>query len=172
MMKYCLTAALLSFACCFFQALPSNAQTRINFTAMQRIKIVPKAKRPETVLLNHIGQLQVAINRLRAACQATVDSFFLPTASSSGTFVAPNASGGTYYNVDLTSGAQVTSINNLKAIQQSLQGDLDSMNEMSEMTSQQLQMAMNSYNQLIQALSNIEKTIEKTQQTIAQNIKS
>jgi hypothetical protein len=54
----------------------------------------------------------------------------------------PASSSVNYYNVTMDSGSPWMTINELKTIQQDLQGVLDSMNEMSEMTSMRLQMAM------------------------------
>jgi hypothetical protein len=48
---------------------------------------------------------------------------------------------------------------------------LDSMNEMSEMTSMRLQMAMDRRSKFVEALSNIMKKIDSTQETIIQNLK-
>jgi hypothetical protein len=59
----------------------------------------------------------------------------------------------------------------LKAIQQDLSGDLNSMNEMSEMTSMDLQMAMDRRSKFVEALSNLLKTMNDTQQAIVQNLK-
>jgi hypothetical protein len=52
-----------------------------------------------------------------------------------------------------------------------LQGDLDSMNEMSEMTSMRLQMAMDRRSQFVQSLTNVLKKIDDTQSAITQNLK-
>lgn len=59
----------------------------------------------------------------------------------------------------------------LLAIRANLQGDLDSMSEMSEMTSMRLQMAMDRRSKFVEALSNITKKIDSTQETIVQNLK-
>lgn len=59
----------------------------------------------------------------------------------------------------------------LKSIQDDLKGRLDSMNEMSEMTSMRLQMAMDRRSKFVEALSNIMKKIDSTQETIVQNLK-
>jgi len=59
----------------------------------------------------------------------------------------------------------------LKAIQQDLSGDLNSMNEMSEMTSMALQMAMDRRSKFVEALSNVLKSINDTQQQIVANMK-
>jgi hypothetical protein len=52
-----------------------------------------------------------------------------------------------------------------------LKGKLDGMNEMSEMTSLRLQMAMDRRSKFISTLSNIMKKISTTQDTLTQNIK-
>jgi hypothetical protein len=57
------------------------------------------------------------------------------------------------------------------AINDSAKGDLDSMNEMSEMSSMRLQMAMDRRSKFVEALSNIMKKIDSTQETIVQNLK-
>jgi CRISPR/Cas system CSM-associated protein Csm2 small subunit len=54
---------------------------------------------------------------------------------------------------------------------QDIKGRLDSMNEMSEMTSMRLQMAMDRRSKFVEALSNILKKIDDTQNTIIQNMK-
>jgi hypothetical protein len=59
----------------------------------------------------------------------------------------------------------------LKAIQQDLSGDLNSMNEMSEMTSMALQMAMDRRSKFLEALSNVLKSFNDTQQQIVANMK-
>ena len=64
-----------------------------------------------------------------------------------------------------------TDLENLKAIQNNLKGQLDAMNEMSEMTSMRLQMAMDRRSKFVEALSNIMKKIDDTQSTIVQNMK-
>jgi hypothetical protein len=59
----------------------------------------------------------------------------------------------------------------LKAVQDDLKSRLDSMNEMSEMTSMRLQMAMDRRSKFVSALSNIMKKISSTQETLVQNLK-
>jgi len=88
-------------------------------------------------------------------------------------FQMPNAgqNGVNYYSVDLTSGQPLNSISQLKGIQQDLQGDLDSMNEMSEMTSMRLQMAMDRRSKFVETLSNVLKKIDETSDAIVQNMK-
>lgn len=59
----------------------------------------------------------------------------------------------------------------LASIQSDLQGDLDSMNEMSEMTSMRLQMAMDRQSSYSDAFSNYLKKMEASQHAIIQNMK-
>jgi predicted nucleic acid-binding Zn-ribbon protein len=62
-------------------------------------------------------------------------------------------------------------LDNLKSIQNNLKGQLDAMNEMSEMTSMRLQMAMDRRSKFVEALSNIMKKIDETSESIVQNMK-
>jgi hypothetical protein len=62
-------------------------------------------------------------------------------------------------------------VSGLKSMLDDLKGKLDSMNEMSEMTSLRLQMTMDRRSKIIQTLSNIMKKIGTTQETIVKNIK-
>ena len=59
----------------------------------------------------------------------------------------------------------------LISVQRDLQGLLDLENEMSEMTSMRLQMSMDRRSKFVEALSNIMKKIDSTQETIVQNLK-
>jgi hypothetical protein len=59
----------------------------------------------------------------------------------------------------------------LAAIQEALQSQLDGMNETSEMTSMNLQMAMDRRSLFVEALSNLMKKVDSTQETIVQNLK-
>jgi hypothetical protein len=59
----------------------------------------------------------------------------------------------------------------VRALPGQLQSNLDGMNEMSEMTSMRLQMAMDRQSKFVEALSNIMKKIDETNSTIIQNIK-
>jgi chromosome segregation ATPase len=65
----------------------------------------------------------------------------------------------------------LTDLQALKALQQALNGQLDSMNEMSEMTSMDLQMAMDRRSKFLEALSNVLKSMNDTQQQIVANMK-
>jgi len=59
----------------------------------------------------------------------------------------------------------------LRAVNVELKAKLDSMNEMSEMTSLRLQMMMDRRSKFIETLSNIMKKISATQDTLVQNLK-
>jgi hypothetical protein len=59
----------------------------------------------------------------------------------------------------------------LLAVRADLQADLDSMNEMSEMVSMRLQMAMDRRSKFVETLSNVLKKIADTQDAIVQNMK-
>jgi hypothetical protein len=61
--------------------------------------------------------------------------------------------------------------NNLQTVQNSLQDILDSENEISEMTSMQLQMLMDMRSKLLQTASNIEKSMSDADTAISGNIK-
>jgi len=67
-------------------------------------------------------------------------------------------------NSDLT-------VSGLNSLLDDLKGKLDGMNEMSEMTSLRLQMAMDRRSKFIETLSNIMKKVATTQETLVQNIK-
>jgi len=62
-------------------------------------------------------------------------------------------------------------VSGLKSLLDDLKGKLDGMNEMSEMTSLRLQMAMDRRSKFIETLSNIMKKVATTQETLVQNIK-
>ena len=70
-------------------------------------------------------------------------------------FPTVTSNGVIYHNVDLTGGGTITSENQLTAIQGQLQGGLDSMNEMSEMTSMMLQMAMDRHSRFLSLFSEL-----------------
>lgn len=59
----------------------------------------------------------------------------------------------------------------IKQVHDSLKSRLDSMNEMSEMTSMQLQMTMDRRNKFISTISNIMKRIDQVQDNIIKNMK-
>ena len=65
----------------------------------------------------------------------------------------------------------VTTEAQLRAIRDGLRDRLDSMSAMSEMTSLRLQMAMDRRSKFVEALSNIMKKIDSTQETIVHNLK-
>ena len=62
-------------------------------------------------------------------------------------------------------------VSGLKSLLDNLKGNLDGLNEMSEMTSLRLQMTMDRRSKFIETLSNIMKKIGTTQETLVQNIK-
>ena len=62
-------------------------------------------------------------------------------------------------------------VDELRCIQEDLKAQLDSMSEMSEMTSLRLQMTMDRRAKFISTLSNIMKKISTTQDTLVQNLK-
>ena len=59
----------------------------------------------------------------------------------------------------------------LRAIRDDLRDRLDSTSAVSELTSLRVQMAMDRRSKFVQALSNIMKKIDSTQETIVQNLK-
>jgi hypothetical protein len=59
----------------------------------------------------------------------------------------------------------------MRTVENDIKGRLDSMNEMSEMTSLRLQMMMDRRSKFISTLSNIMKKVSTTQETITQNLK-
>ncbi|MBI2156358.1 MAG: hypothetical protein HYU26_05545 [Candidatus Rokubacteria bacterium] len=65
----------------------------------------------------------------------------------------------------------VATIRDLRALQDELKGKLDSMNEMSEITSLRLQMMIDRRSKFISTLSSIMKRISDTQDTLVQNLK-
>ena len=66
---------------------------------------------------------------------------------------------------------KIDTIAQLEAIRDNLKGKLDSMSEMSEMTSLRLQMIMDRRSKLLSTLSNVMKKISATQDSLVQNIK-
>lgn len=66
---------------------------------------------------------------------------------------------------------EIVDVSQLVAVQEALKGKLDSMNEMSEMSSLRLQMMMDRRSKFISTLSNIMKKTSTTQDTLIQNIK-
>jgi Spy/CpxP family protein refolding chaperone len=63
------------------------------------------------------------------------------------------------------------SVSGLKALQDDIKGNLDGLNELSEMTSMRLQMTMDRRAKFIQTLSNMMKKIATTQESLVQNLK-
>ena len=75
-----------------------------------------------------------------------------------------------FANVCLVDG-EVTSLAQLEAAKETIQGKLDSMSELGEMESLRLQMAMDRVSKLMSTLSNLLKRASETSQSITQNIK-
>jgi DNA repair exonuclease SbcCD ATPase subunit len=72
--------------------------------------------------------------------------------------------------VRTTAPANLT-IANLKALDNQLKSDLDSMNDMSDEMSMRMQMVMDRYTKAVEVLSNLIKKIDDTSSSILQNIK-
>jgi putative addiction module CopG family antidote len=66
---------------------------------------------------------------------------------------------------------EIGDVSQVVAIRENLTGKLDSMNDMSEMTSMRLQMMMDRRSKFFSTLSNIMKKISTTQDTLVQNLK-
>ena len=71
---------------------------------------------------------------------------------------------------NLSTGA-ISTVRDLRATLKSLASQLDSMNEVSEMTSLRLQMLMDRRSKFISTLSNIMKSISTTKDTVVGNLK-
>jgi hypothetical protein len=84
---------------------------------------------------------------------------------------SPRCDGGVVDTVTDLHPGSITEIAQLQSIRDALEAKLDSMSEMSEMTSLRLQMAMDRRSKLMQTLSNIMKKISDTNNAITQNIK-
>jgi hypothetical protein len=86
-------------------------------------------------------------------------------------FPDPNAENGlVFVQTDLYSG-QIVTVAQLRCVLDDLQGRLDSMSELSEITSLRLQITMDRRSKLIETLSNILKKIDATSETLIQNLK-
>ena len=83
----------------------------------------------------------------------------------------PNAKGGVNFVQTDLYGAKIDSVEILESIRDDLKGQLDSLSELSEMTSLRLQMYQDRRSKFIQVLSNIMKKISTTQDTLLQNLK-
>jgi putative addiction module CopG family antidote len=83
----------------------------------------------------------------------------------------PQAEGGVkFIQVDLYAG-KIVGPAHLRSILDDLKGQLDGMNEMSEMTSLRLQMILDRRSKFISTLSNIMKKMSETQDVLVQNLK-
>jgi hypothetical protein len=59
----------------------------------------------------------------------------------------------------------------LSEVSRNLSENLDSMNDLGQMTSSRLQMAMDRQSKFVEALSNLMKTISQTEDSVVQNLK-
>ena len=144
---------------------------------MAEVKAMTAAKQALRSIVNKVGR-DVAANAGQTdgsppldvsggmGSTAAYNPFQMPVAD-------PQSSGGlVYVSVNLVGGtAPVATICQLKAILQTLQDDLDSKNEMSEMTSIRLQMAIDRRSKLIATLSNIMKSFSEAEEAVVQNKK-
>jgi hypothetical protein len=142
---------------------------------MAGVKAITKAKAQLRKLLAKV-QRDVAANIGASDGQLTFTADGLGDEQSYHDAALPVAdpaesSGVRYVPIDLSPGAAVTTEDQLGAIRDDLRDRLDSMNEMSEMTSMRLQMAMDRRSKFVETLSNIMKKIDDTSSAIVQNMK-
>jgi hypothetical protein len=142
---------------------------------MAEVKAITAAKNALRTLISRVGR-DVANNAAQKDGVPPLD-FSAGMASEDAYYTAqmpvpdPESEPGVIFvPTNLSSGPLVT-LAQLKSIQDDLKGQLDSMNEMSEMTSMRLQMAMDRRSKLIETLSNIMKKISATGDTLVQNLK-
>ncbi len=83
----------------------------------------------------------------------------------------PGSTGGVKFIPTNLYNGQLDDVAELRAILDDLKGQLDSMNEMSEMTSLRLQMMMDRRSKFVSTLSNIMKKLSNTQDSLVQNLK-
>jgi putative addiction module CopG family antidote len=86
-------------------------------------------------------------------------------------FPDPSSPGGVRFCPTSLYNGSLDSVGQLRVILEELKGRLDSMSELSEMTSLRLQMAMDRRSKLMETLSNIMKANSDTQGTIVGNLK-
>jgi ketosteroid isomerase-like protein len=83
----------------------------------------------------------------------------------------PGCAGGVQTVVSDLYEGPITQVEQLRLVREALEAKLDSMSEMSEMTSLRLQMMMDRRSKFISTLSNIMKKVSTTQDTLIQNLK-
>jgi hypothetical protein len=143
---------------------------------MDEVKAMTKAKQSLRDLIAHVNT-DIGNNagqHHNTAGQADPGSLNL-TGGNDGFYTGnvnmPDASSGQYKEVQVKlSDKPVTDNKQLQSIKDNLKDRLDSMNEMSEMTSLRLQMMMDRRSKFISTLSNIMKKISQTQDTLVQNL--
>jgi hypothetical protein len=138
---------------------PAMTTAQVEATARAAvIQVFPSAAPADVNTLVFLVVMQAALDE-QHDLQQTVNSV--------------NSSSPAMANADAPSSSKPSTITpaQLKSIQQNLQSQLDAMNEMSEMTSMRLQMGMDRRSKFVEALSNVMKKIDSTQETIVQNMK-
>jgi hypothetical protein len=118
-------------------------------------------------LLDELNKVQATLNAndKNAVCKSEFCNS-LPAHLS-----ALNASSGTAGHPMRLDAPANPSYEQLTALKSQVNGALDSMNDLSETQSLELQMAMDRRSKFLETLSNIEKTISDTDSSIVQNLK-
>jgi hypothetical protein len=167
--------------------MPATATSQSDIDALTMLVMMQATQDNEADLRSQMEQMQKEnqrkqaqrqlldeLNREKAAMNASLSNEFCKTPfcnSLSSRVAALNASAGSAQPpIRMQPSSQITA-QQLAALQDQLKQSLDSMNEMSEMTSMRLQMAMDRRSKFIEALSNIEKKISDTDAAIVQNMK-
>jgi len=151
-------------------------------SADQDLKMIMAEVKATTAAKNYLRGLINMVNRDVAANAAQKDGAppldFAAGMGSEGAYYDapmpvpdPGSEGGVrFVPTDLHNGPIVT-VAQLRSIQDDLKGQLDSMNEVSEMTSLRLQMSMDRRSRLMATLSNIMKKIGDSTDAIVRNLK-
>jgi hypothetical protein len=133
---------------------------------MERVKAIDAAKQTLRELIrNANAEVARSARNLHAPCRSP---FCQSLPAKLGALATATAA--LPHPVRVSSPAQPTYAQ-LRALQGRLKADLDSMNELNEMESLRLQMAMDRRSKFMQALSNILKKTSDTQASIVQNLK-
>ena len=141
---------------------------------MDGVKAINKAKDAWRALLSQVGRDVAANANCRIEKQRLDFSRGLGTERAYHRVAVPcldhDAPGGVRSErVDLYRG-KIENAEDLKAIYDDLKGRLDSMSDMGEMEMLRMQMAMDRYSKVMEALSNMLKKASDTSSTIIQNI--
>ena len=135
--------------------------------AMAQMQAATKAKQQVRQLMQQMQAEEAAMrSQIKNEYCQTVPCRELPSrlkelSAATATFPHP---------VRITAPADLTAAN-LSTLVNQLKSDLDSMNEVSDMTSMRLQMLMDRRSKFIETLSNLMKKIDETSSSILQNIK-